>query len=100
MKRREDPSLQQGLQENEQIAAGYDVEPGIGRVLGDVMPGKNNPLPDRLSDPIAVFGLGKEAPEARLGEPGSDVRRVHALAGLGNCLLAEVGGKHLKWGSG
>src|SRR2546426_4347265 len=95
MKRREDPSLQQRLQENEQIAAGDDVEPGVGRVLGDVVPGKDNPLPDRFCDPIAVFGLGEEAPEALLREPGGDVRRVHALAGLGNCLLAEVGGKHL-----
>ena len=89
--------MQLRVQINEQVAASDQVESGKGRVLDDVMLGKNQHVADAFVDAVgAAVGLGAEkARQSFRGNIGGNVGRIEAAAGGGDSPAVNIGGEKL-----
>jgi hypothetical protein len=80
----------------EEVSATEDIQLGEWRVHDEILRGEDHHLPDILLDPIAARLLPGEKKIKTLGRYlSSDVRKVHALAGLFDALCVYVRRKYL-----
>ena len=97
VKQGDDLPLHLLVQVDQEVAADDQVQPGEGRIGGDVLRGENDPFAEALDDLIAAVPAGKEPLEPLGRDVLADLfRRIAAGAGL--CQRGEigVGGEDLK----
>ena len=95
MKDRYYPFLQWLTQVNHHIAATYQIHAGEGRIVEDILRGKNTEIADVLLDLIAAVRLIKEAPQACRRDIRFDILLIYSGPGALDGALAQVGAKDL-----
>ncbi len=96
MEQRQDFVLRIGVQIDQEIAAGQEVQLRKGGIGQDVMRGKHDQIPNLLLDPVTAVFLGKEPLQARRGEVPGDADRVEAGACRFNGPVVQVRGENLQ----
>ena len=84
-----------GVQIDQEIAAGQEIQLRKGRIGQDVMRGKHDQIPNLLLDPVIAVFLGKEPLQALRGEVTGDADRIEAGARRFNGPAVQVRRKNL-----
>src|SRR5262249_8066930 len=87
--------LQGHVEIDQDVPATDQVEPGEGRIDGQVVPGEDAQIAHRLADLVVAIDLGEEAAQPVGGDVQLDVVHVDAGAGLFQGGLVDVGGQDL-----
>ncbi len=94
----EDLLLSGGVQVNEKVAAGDEIEPRKGRIFQHVMVGEEHLFADFFAHPVTALIQGKESAQALRGNVRLDRARIKPVARIGDRLLIHVGGENLDFG--
>ena len=81
MENGQQPPLQFRVEIDQQVPADHQIELREGRILDDVLRGKDQRLPDLFADVVGVVLVGEVAFQPLLGDVGRDARRVDAGPG-------------------
>src|ERR1700733_9408393 len=95
MKNRYNPSLQGLTQVNHHVAAAEQIHAGEGRVVEDVLRGKNAQIADSLANLVAAIGFVKKTAQPYRRHVRLDVFLVYRSPGALDRVLAQVGAKDL-----
>ena len=82
--------LRLGLQIDQEIAAGQEIQLRKGRIGQDVMRCKHHQIPNLLLDPVTAVFLGKEPLQALRCDVAGDADRVEADARRFNGPVVQV----------
>src|SRR5215831_12524702 len=96
MKNGYNPFLKGGSQIDEQIAATNNIHPGEGRILKNILPGKDAEIADGLADLIALLHFVKKAAQPGRRDVGHDTFLVDSRSGLLDRGLAQVCAENLQ----
>ncbi len=97
MENRENAPLRGASQINQEIAAAYQIHPGKGRSVDQVMLGKDTHLAQRRLDLVTQAVAGEEASQSLRGNILGDVFWIIALPRLADCRFTNIRGKHLNF---
>ena len=98
VQQRHDALLEGGVHVDQHVAAADQVEAAERRVGGQVVPGEDAQLADRLADLVVAVRADEEPPQPLGGDVDLDVVEVDAGAGLLQGRLVQVGGQDLDGG--
>ena len=96
VKNREQLLLHAGLEIDQQIAAGDDVDARERRIADEVLPREYDHLAQRLDDAVAAALVNEEALQSFRREVRREALGVQAVAGLVEQRIVEIGGEHLQ----
>ena len=96
MEDRQDFALQGRPKVDQHIAATDKVQPGEGRILGQVVSGENAYVADELGDLVTAFRSGEEPRQSLRRDIGQRGVGVRPGAGLLDRRFAEIGGENLE----
>ena len=89
------PALQVGVEVDEEVAAGDEVQLGEGRVLDDILHGEDGHLADLLADAIHAVAASEVAFQAGPADIAGDAFRVVAITGGLDGFAVQVGAEDL-----
>ena len=87
--------MQVGVEVDEEVAAGDEVQLGEGRVLNDILHGEDGHLADLLADAIHAVAASEVAFQAGPADIAGDAFRVVAITGGLDGFAVQVGAEDL-----